>query len=768
MPSLVLAALLALKISAGAKAYELNIKSQGVPIGTNQSTIDENGSVQSHVRMALGQTRAESDISLLRNAKRALVRVTFTSPHSPAGVTNLLISSTGAARYRLKGERREFKTQIGRAPVFSLLHPEINTDVFRTVRLSKRSSFPNVFLIDTCVRFDLTINLASKVEWKGQQYRVYDLNAGIENWAFVTDRNDGIVEARLDDGNYRFLKKDFTSLIDLAKANAAAVQAKIEPAKSLYTVVTPDNVGLETHVIRDARKPKYTTLLIRTFRWLRLYEKAAKELARQGYAVVLQSCRGYGGSTGEFIPWANQIEDGKVTVDWIVRQPWSNGKVVPIGNEFDAYTALAVAASKHPAVKAVAVGAPVIDPSFDFAKREGFLPLGDVLSQTRGYLSFQNGQALQQTERETPSEACTLPLLKVDDAIYGQPLPLFDEIVSNTSTEADGTREILTQLKGCKVPVFAAYEPWSIAAETTYRLLQSLHAGGNQNLVALAASMAKLRLTEIVPSKEQAEAESVTMDTMLEWLEVALTRPEDIAEDVIRYVLEPGQMNEVVLQRGETVKGSVAKTLYLSRGHRLAEKPDPESAADSYTFDPAQVKIDAPKMGEFFGDIQGRMTAAGEDGTHLKYFAPPVKSEQFINGKMSFTLSFKTSAKDTDFFIIPLDRAPDGTIKRIGVGGKVRAGYAVSKSGPTKLVPGTTYTVKCETTLNAHLLKKGHQFGVRIGSEFFPVYARNLGTGEGWADGVAMVPQTNQILHDTVNLSSVTYYFAPPSRVERY
>ena len=54
--------------------------------------------------------------------------------------------------------------------------------------------------------------------------------------------------------------------------------------------------------------------------------------ARNGYAVLLQDVRGKFGSQGDgFLPWRHATGDGVATLDWIVRQPWSNGKVGTIG-----------------------------------------------------------------------------------------------------------------------------------------------------------------------------------------------------------------------------------------------------------------------------------------------------------------------------------------------------------------------------------------------------------------------------------------------------
>lgn len=77
---------------------------------------------------------------------------------------------------------------------------------------------------------------------------------------------------------------------------------------------------------------------------------------QEGYALILVDVRGTGASSGQWeIPWSeNEIEDLGEVVDWIVAQPWSNGKVGAYGVSYDGNTAEMLARLQHPAVKAVA------------------------------------------------------------------------------------------------------------------------------------------------------------------------------------------------------------------------------------------------------------------------------------------------------------------------------------------------------------------------------------------------------------------------------
>ena len=74
-----------------------------------------------------------------------------------------------------------------------------------------------------------------------------------------------------------------------------------------------------------------------------------------GYATVFVDARGTGASFGVWkAPFSqDEVKDYSEVVNWIVAQPWSNGKVGAIGNSYAGNTALWLASTMNPAVKAV-------------------------------------------------------------------------------------------------------------------------------------------------------------------------------------------------------------------------------------------------------------------------------------------------------------------------------------------------------------------------------------------------------------------------------
>lgn len=89
-----------------------------------------------------------------------------------------------------------------------------------------------------------------------------------------------------------------------------------------------------------------------------------------GYAWVDVDARGSGASFGERpCPWYldGEVRDGADIVDWIVRQPWSNGRVGATGVSYDGTTSEFLLWNRHPAVKAVAPRFSLFDAYADIA-----------------------------------------------------------------------------------------------------------------------------------------------------------------------------------------------------------------------------------------------------------------------------------------------------------------------------------------------------------------------------------------------------------------
>ena len=77
---------------------------------------------------------------------------------------------------------------------------------------------------------------------------------------------------------------------------------------------------------------------------------------RRGYAVARVDMRGTGNSEGRLIPYEysdQENDDGEVVIDWLSKQPWSNGNVGMFGISWGGFNSIHLAMRNPPGLKAI-------------------------------------------------------------------------------------------------------------------------------------------------------------------------------------------------------------------------------------------------------------------------------------------------------------------------------------------------------------------------------------------------------------------------------
>ncbi|MFT3800835.1 MAG: CocE/NonD family hydrolase [Burkholderiaceae bacterium] len=244
-----------------------------------------------------------------------------------------------------------------------------------------------------------------------------------------------------------------------AKMAAGRVEARLASidVRRDVRIPMPDGVVLSADLYLPAGpERRVPTVLLRT-PYLRdtwqAHGSEALDFARHGFAVVVQSMRGRFGSGGEFAPYAKSADDGRATLDWIVAQPWSNGRVGTYGCSALGETQLILGATRHPALRAMVpqsagggVGSAGGRYGY-FGIFEGGIPL---LSSSAGWF-FSNGAKTSAESREQlahpprgrgPGGQLSLQQLPVLDLVRSQsPYPTdFELLMSLPLTSPEWAR----------------------------------------------------------------------------------------------------------------------------------------------------------------------------------------------------------------------------------------------------------------------------------------------------------------------------------------
>jgi uncharacterized protein len=86
----------------------------------------------------------------------------------------------------------------------------------------------------------------------------------------------------------------------------------------------------------------------------------AKDAADHGYVGVIADTRGKRLSPDPIVPYEHEASDGYDVIDWIAKQPWSDGQVGMRGGSYSGFSSWAAAKRLHPALKTIAVSAAAI------------------------------------------------------------------------------------------------------------------------------------------------------------------------------------------------------------------------------------------------------------------------------------------------------------------------------------------------------------------------------------------------------------------------
>ena len=79
----------------------------------------------------------------------------------------------------------------------------------------------------------------------------------------------------------------------------------------------------------------------------------AKLAAAYGYAGVLAFSRGKAWSTDSIAPYEHEVTDVNSVISWVVKQPWSNGKLGMYGGSYNGFSQWAATKKIHPALKTI-------------------------------------------------------------------------------------------------------------------------------------------------------------------------------------------------------------------------------------------------------------------------------------------------------------------------------------------------------------------------------------------------------------------------------
>lgn len=143
---------------------------------------------------------------------------------------------------------------------------------------------------------------------------------------------------------------------------------------------TPDGASISAMVVRPRNDAKVLPTLLE-FTIYVYPQNNAMECAAHGYVGVVAYARGKSKSADKAVPFEHDGDDARSVIEWIAKQPWSDGRVGMYGEDYSGFSQWAAAKRLPPALKAIATSASTA-PGIDLPK-EGSIFLNSAYRWVR-------------------------------------------------------------------------------------------------------------------------------------------------------------------------------------------------------------------------------------------------------------------------------------------------------------------------------------------------------------------------------------------------
>ncbi|MHC5108888.1 MAG: CocE/NonD family hydrolase [Planctomycetota bacterium] len=577
------------------------------------------------------------------------------------------------------------------------------------------------------------------------------------------------------------------SMITLApgetSAQAADTPAAAGRAGNRLTVQMPmrDKVQLAADLfLPDDVQPDGTTgkcpvILART-PYGRMIEATlyGEFFADHGYAFVAQDVRGRFESQGNWTPFHHEPNDGSDSIDWLVRQPWCDGRVAMFGASYGAMCAWYVAAEKHPKLQAVIAMVNVADPDQFMPFDNGAFHIGfagwarllEVIETTGGLMAG--------TDVDWNQAARVRPLGNLDE-FFKTSHRYVDELLSKPLSDRAYWKSIgyLDRLSGANVAGLHITGWYDVHRRGTFAAYQRLRndaatqeaRNGQYLVVGPWAHLGLSRATRIGNVDFGPQSQIDLNDLMLRFLQRHL-RGGKKAADMDHVRLFVTGTNQWQSEESWPLPARSSKKLMISSNGRanrrgaggtLVKIGDEagQEAFDEFTYDPDQPPDFLGSMALY--PVPGHVAdkSSSNDRTDvLDYTSEPLAAPFDALGTAKVVLHVSTSAADTDVAVELFRLTASGEMYRL-TGGIQRLRYREGYEHDSPVQPGQVVAVQIECPPLGTRLDVGDRLHLQVASAATPAFAPHLNTLEPLPTATKPVVAINRIWHGSAYESYV-------------
>lgn len=534
---------------------------------------------------------------------------------------------------------------------------------------------------------------------------------------------------------------------------------------------------------------------------------------KRGYAYVGQNERGHFYSEGNYDILGAPITDGYETVDYLTKQPWSNGKLGTTGCSSTAEWQPAVASLGHPGFAAMNVqgfgaGVGKVGPYWEQGNwyRGGAMQMLFIT-----WIYGEQNQVRPMFPKDTPREdliaasrlfdlAPRMPPVDWDKALWhlptqdiiknvGGPRGIFADrmpvetggMMQQREPNSDAWRKggLWHDDMALNVPGLWFMSWYDVSVGPNLEMFNHVRrtargevANQQWAIIAPVAHCAFTRATEntIVGERSMGDARLDYNEIVYGFFDKFLKGDANgRIEKQAKVTYFTMGSNKWQTSEVWPPAGAQPMTFHLSSGGNanslngdgaLMMSPAEVNKPDTFTYDPMNP---VPSYGGNVCCTGNAITAGSFDQRKMEsrhdilvYTSEPFAGGLELSGPITPTLYVSSDAKDTDFTVKVLDVYPDGraynldeTIQRM----RYREGYNQPLAWMEK---DKVYKVTLQPLNTSNYFAPGHRLRIEVSSSNFPRFDRNLNTGGRNFDEAKGVAARNAVHHSKQYPSSLT------------
>lgn len=513
-----------------------------------------------------------------------------------------------------------------------------------------------------------------------------------------------------------------------------------------------DGINLSAFVTVPKEKKSYPVILVRNPYEINvlLFEGVLPVLSKFGYVTVLVEVRGSATSEGEWLPFENEMKDGKDVLDWIAAQEWCDGNIGCFGGSYLGHTQWSVANSNHPALKSLCIQVYGPTPYHTFWRRGMFRQ--DIWSVWAIQMMGKNRFKVSPAKEELKACMEYQPQDNMGEHFVGEHLDWFTNWTHNSKqTDVYWTEgfwgDFYKTAEETSVPMFIEAGWNDIFLRPELEAIRRMPKEIREKSKVLIGPWNHGGETNGDLTYPNSNDDTFFFKNGLMWFDYTLKGKEYPYKLGVVEAYNIG--GEAYVEFEEDISAKEEKTLYLASGDRLVDEIS-NAGSISYLYDPKN----CPK--NLWGNILGdgsvpkcggprKQRNIGERKDEICFVSDVISKDMDIAGAIKAILYVASDAPATAFSITVCEVFENGDTYNIR--NDITDIRYPDEEAYEEYEPGTIRKLELSMADVTWRVKKGSKVRVDIASSNFPAYHIHPNTTENWADATTSVKAKQTIFY---------------------